>query len=127
MIINNKAVSISEAATMLGMTEQEVLRLSQYGYLEQCKPEDGRTRISVNSLEKYARRSGLPLQEAPKPPVRRSGSLTVQETMERLGLQSESAVHRLIQSGRLEALMENGIYKVDAESVRNYVLGACTR
>lgn len=47
MIINSKAVSITEAATMLGMTEQEVLGLSQHGYLEQSKPEDGKTRVSL--------------------------------------------------------------------------------
>ncbi|RCX20759.1 hypothetical protein DFP94_103492 [Fontibacillus phaseoli] len=36
----------------------------------------------------------------------------------------EAAVHRLIQAGKLKAQMEKGIYKVNAGSVRNYILGA---
>lgn len=124
MIINNKAVSLSEAAAMLGMSEQEVLRLCQHGYLEQCKLENAKTRISMNSIEKYALRSGITLYEAPKPVVARSGSFTIDEKMTKLGLATETAVHRLIQSGRLQAYMEYGTYKVSADSVRNYVLGA---
>ncbi|MBE1446155.1 hypothetical protein [Paenibacillus sp. OAS669] len=124
MIINSRAFSLTEAATKLGMTEQEVLRLSQYGYLEQSKPENGSTRIIQSSLEKYAARSGIALQEVRKPSVGRSESLTVQETMTKLGLLTEVAVHRLIQAGKLKAQMEKGIYKVDAGSVRNYILGA---
>lgn len=124
MIINSKAVSITEAATMLSKTESEVLRLCQHGYLEQAKPENGKTRITVSSLEKYADRSGIALQEAHKPSVGRSGSLTVQNVMTKLGLNTEAAVHRLIQAGKLKAQMEKGVYKVDAGSVRNYILGA---
>lgn len=123
MIINSKAVSLTEAATMLGMTEREVLRLSQHGYLEQSKPEGGKTRIILSNLEKYASRSGIALQETPKPSVGRSGSFTLQETMTKLGLHTEAAIHRLIQVGKLKAQMEKCIYKVDAESVRSYVLG----
>lgn len=122
MIINSKAVSLTIAAKMLGMTEKEVLRLAQYGYLEQSKPEGGKTRISIRSMDTYARRSGITLQEAPKPVITRSGNFTIGETMTKLGLQTEMAVHRLIQSGRLQAYMENGIYKVSADSVRNYIL-----
>lgn len=124
MIINSNVVSLSEAAAMLNMAEQEVLRLSQFGYLEQCKPKGGRTRISVNSIEKYAYRNQIVLQKSPKPSIGHSGSLTVAETVAKLGLHTEAAVHRLIQSGLLQARMENGVYKVDAGSLRNYVLGA---
>ncbi|MNW52867.1 Helix-turn-helix domain protein [compost metagenome] len=124
MIINSKAVSLPVAATMLGKSEQEVLRLSQYGYLEQSKPEGGKTRINLSSLEKYASRSGIDLQEVPQPSLKSSESLSVQDTMTKLGLRSEAAVHRLIQAGKLKAQMEKGIYKVDAGSVRNYILGA---
>ncbi|HEY4389763.1 MAG TPA: hypothetical protein VGN02_00280 [Paenibacillus sp.] len=124
MIINSKAVSLTVAAKMLGMTEGEVLQLSQHGYFEQSKPENGKTRIILSSLERYASRSGIALQEAPKPSQKRSESLTVQETMTKLGLRTEAAVHRLIQAGKLEAQMEKGIYKVDAGSVRNHILGA---
>ncbi|MED2257152.1 hypothetical protein ABEO98_23550 [Brevibacillus parabrevis] len=124
MIINSKAVSLSEAATMLGIAEQEVFRLCQYGYLEQSKPEDGKTRVNLQSIEKYAHRNGKALQETPKPSIGRTGSLTMQETMERLGLLTEAQVHQLIQACKLKAWMENGIYKVEAESVRNYVLRA---
>lgn len=46
------------------------------------------------------------------------------ETVTKVGLDTEATVHRLIQSGLLQARMENGVYKVDAESLRNYVLGA---
>lgn len=123
MIINSKAVSLSEAAAMLGMTEQEVLRLSQ-GYLEQSKLENGKARISLNSIEKYAHRSGIILYEAPEPVVVRSESYTIGETMTKLSLATEAAVHRLIQSGRLQAYMEGGAYKVSSESLRNYVIGA---
>ncbi|KZE67265.1 hypothetical protein AV545_23490 [Paenibacillus jamilae] len=125
MIINSKTVSLTEAATMLGKSEQEVLRLSQYGYLEQSKPESGKTRIIVNSLEKYARRSGIALQEAPTPSHNRLDSLSVQETMTKLGLQTESAVHRLIQAGRLKAGFEGGAYIVNAQSLHDYVTGRC--
>ncbi|OME45396.1 hypothetical protein BSK59_32610 [Paenibacillus odorifer] len=124
MIINNKAVSLSEASIMLGKTESEVLRLSQYGYLEQSKPEGGKTRIILSSLQKYASRSGVALQEAPNPSLKHSESLSVQETMTKLGLRTEAAVHRLIQAGKLKAQMEKGTYKVDAGSVRTYILGA---
>jgi len=123
MIINNKAVSLSEAAAMLGRNEQEVLRLCQHGYLEQCKLENAKARISLSSIEKYALRNGKTLHEAPKPVVTRSGSFTIDETMTKLELATETAVHRLIQSGRLQAYMENGTYKISADSVRNYVLG----
>ncbi|MBY9077132.1 hypothetical protein KIH86_24650 [Paenibacillus sp. HN-1] len=124
MIINNKAVSVTEAASMLSKSAQEVLRLTQYGYVEQGNPEDGKTRIILSSLERYASRSGIALQEAPKPSQKRSESFTIQETMSKLGLRSEAAVHRLIQAGKLEAQMEKGIYKVDVGSVRNHILGA---
>lgn len=67
MRVNSNVVSLSKAATMLNMVEQVALRLSQYGYLEQCKPEGGRTRISVNSIEKYAYRNQISLQKSPKP------------------------------------------------------------
>lgn len=86
MIINSKVVSVTEAATMLGKSEQEVLRLCQYGYLEQSKPEGGKTRINLSSLEKYASRSGIALQEAPKPSLKSSASLSFQDTMTKLGL-----------------------------------------
>ncbi|SDF85266.1 hypothetical protein SAMN04488542_11893 [Fontibacillus panacisegetis] len=124
MIINSKAVSLTEAATMLGMTEVEVLRLAQYGYLEQSKPEDGKTRVSLHSLERYAHRNGTALQEVPKPSVGLAGSFTVAETMTKLSLRTEVAVHRLMQAGKLSARMDKGTYKVDAGSVRNYILGA---
>lgn len=44
MIINSKAISLTEAAIKLGKSEQEVLRLSQYGYwskanLRTARPE----------------------------------------------------------------------------------------
>lgn len=123
MIINSKAVSLTEDSTMLGKPEQEVLRLCQLGYLEQSKPEGGKTRIIVNSLKKYADRSGIALHDALNPSQKRSGSLTVQETMTKLGLRTEAAVHRLIQAGELKAQMENGIYKVDAGSMRNHIIG----
>lgn len=121
MIINSKAVSLSEAATMLGMTEHEVLGLSQHAYLEQCKPEDGKTRISLYSLERYAHRNGIALQEVSKPSVGRSGSLTLQETMTRLGLNTEAAVHLLIQAGKLSAGFEGGAYVINAQSLHDYV------
>ncbi|KZE73922.1 hypothetical protein AV545_13585 [Paenibacillus jamilae] len=124
MIINSKTVSLFEATVLLGKSEQEVLQLSQYGYLEQSKPESGKTRINLSSLERYANRSGIALQEVRKPSLKISESLSVQDTMTKLGLRSEAAVHRLIQAGKLKAQMEKGIYKVDAGSVRNYILGA---
>ncbi|EAQ6393176.1 hypothetical protein C3513_26540, partial [Salmonella enterica] len=65
-------------------------------------------RIILSSLERYASRSGIALQEAPKPSQKRSESLTVQETMTKLELRTEAAVHRLIQAGKLEAQMEKG-------------------
>ncbi|NIK75009.1 hypothetical protein FHS15_000107 [Paenibacillus castaneae] len=90
MIINSKTVSLTEAATRLGMTEQKVLQLSHHGYLEQAKPENGKTRIIVGSLEKFASRSGIARQEAPKPVVVRSENFTIGETMTKLGLHTES-------------------------------------
>lgn len=78
----------------------------------------------MSSLNKYAARSGIAHQEALKPSLKRLKSLSVQETMTKLGLRTEAAVHSLIQAGKLKAQMESSIYKVDAESVRNYILGA---
>lgn len=124
MIIDNRSVSLSEAAKIMKMSEEEVFKLTKYGYLQAARPIQGRTMVSLNSIEAYARRNQITLQEAPKPSVGRSGSLTVQETMERLGLRNEKECHVLIQAVKLKAHMENGIYKVDAESVRNYILGA---
>ncbi|CAM3464238.1 hypothetical protein [Marinicrinis lubricantis] len=125
MIINSKTVSLAEAATMLGMTEQKVLQLSQHGYLEQSKPENGKIRIIVRSLERYASRSGIALQEAPTPVVVRSGNFTIAETMTKLGLHTEAAVHRLIQAGKLKAGFEGGTYFVHAQSLHDYVTGWC--
>ncbi|WP_025684800.1 hypothetical protein [Paenibacillus maysiensis] len=125
MIINNKMVSLTKAATMLGTSEQEVLRLSQYGYLEQGKPEGGKTRIIVSSLEKYASRSGIALQEAPAPVVARSGNFTIGGTMTKLGLKTEAAVHKLIQTGKLKADFEGGAYVINAQSLHDYVTGRC--
>lgn len=121
MIINSKVITLSEAATMLNQTEQEVLRLSQYGYLEQSKPDNGRTRISLKSLERYARRSGITLVEAFKPSIERLGNITVQETKERLGFETEAAVHRLIQTGKLKAGFEGGAYVVNSQSLHDYM------
>ncbi|OBY76513.1 hypothetical protein BBG47_26685 [Paenibacillus sp. KS1] len=123
MIINSKAVSLIEAATMLGMTEEEVLRLSQYGLLEQSKSEDGKTRVSLHSIERYAHRNGIALQEAPKPSVGRSGSLTIQDSLTKLGLHNEKEIHLLIQTGKLKAYFKGGAYVVDAQSLHDYVTG----
>lgn len=125
MIINSKTVTLAEAATMLGMTEQKVLQLSQHGYLEQSKPENGKTQIFVRSLEKYACRSGRVLQEAPTPVVARSGNFTIGETMNKLGFQTEAAVHRLIQARKLKAGFEGGAYVVNVQSLHDYVTGRC--
>lgn len=114
MIINSKAVSLTEAATMLGKTESEVLRLCQHGYLEQAMSENGKTKIIVGSLEKFANRSGIALQEAPTPVIVRSGNFTIGETMTKLGLKTEAAVHRMIQAGQLKAGFEGGAYVVNA-------------
>lgn len=62
MIINSKAVSLTEASTMLGMTETEFLRLCQYSYLEQSKLEDGKTRIIFNSLGSTLLEAELPFR-----------------------------------------------------------------
>ncbi|MBD0383283.1 helix-turn-helix domain-containing protein [Paenibacillus sedimenti] len=125
MIINSKTVSLTEAAAMLGMSEQKILQLRQHGYLEQSKPENGKTRIIVSSLKKYASRSGKALQETLTPVVTRSGSLTIGETMTKLGLQTEAAVHKLIQAGKLKAGFEGGAYVVNAQSLHDYVTGRC--
>ncbi|AWB43417.1 hypothetical protein DCC85_03720 [Paenibacillus sp. CAA11] len=125
MIINHKAVSLTEAATMLNLNEQEVLRLSQHGYLEQSKPEDGKTRISLHSLERYAHRNAIALQEVPKPFVGLAGSFTIGEAMTKLGLKTEAMVHKLIQVGKLKAGFEGGAYVVNAQSLHNYVTGRC--
>ncbi|MNJ57009.1 Helix-turn-helix domain protein [compost metagenome] len=124
MIINNRSVSLYEAANIMQMSEEEVFKLTQYGYLQAARPIQGRTMVSLHSIDAYARRNQITLQEAPKLSVGRSGSLTVQNVMNKLGLETETAVHRLIQAGKLKAQMEKGIYKVDAGSVRDYVLGA---
>lgn len=123
MIINSKSVLLSEASVMVGKTEREILRLCQHGYLEQSKPEGGKTLIIVDSLRKYADRSGISLQEAPTPVVTRSGSFTIDKTMTKLGLQTEAAVHKLIQAGKLEAGFEGGVYVVNAQSLHDYVTG----
>lgn len=125
MIINSKAISLSEAATRLNKTVQEVLRLAQHGYLEQSKSENGKTRIIVGSLEKFASRGGIALQEAPTPVVVRSGNFTIGETMTKLGLHTEAALHRLIQAGKLKAGFEGGAYVVNAQSLHEYVTGRC--
>ncbi|MEZ2658683.1 hypothetical protein [Aneurinibacillus aneurinilyticus] len=125
MIINSKAVSLTEAAKMLGMTEQKVLQLSHHGYLEQAKPENGKSRITVGSLERFASRSGIALQEAPTPVVVRSGNFTIGETMTKLGLQTEAAVHKLIQARKLKAGIEGGAYLVNAQSLHDYVSRRC--
>ncbi|MED4354598.1 hypothetical protein P9265_20185 [Schinkia azotoformans] len=125
MIINSKTVPLAEAATMLGMTEQKVLQLSQHGYLEQSKPENGKIRIIVRSLEKYASQSGIALQETPTPVVAHSGKFTIGETMTKLGLRTEAAVHKLIQVGKLKAGFEGGSYFVHAQSLHDYVTGRC--
>lgn len=127
MIINNKGLSLTEVSTLLGKTEIEVLTLCQHGYLEQCPHVNGRTRISMNSIEKYSRRNGISLQKVLVNTVERFSGITIQESMSRLGLSSEVNIHRLIQAGKLKAQMVDGIYKVDAKSVRNYVLGEGTR
>lgn len=59
MIINSKSVSLTEASELLGIPETEVLWLIQYGYLEQSKTLNGKTRIALHSLEKYARRNNI--------------------------------------------------------------------
>lgn len=125
MIINSKAVSVTEAASILGKSAQEVLRLTQYVYLEQSKPEGGKTQVVLSSIEKYANRSGIALQEVPKPSLKRSESLSVQDTMTKLGLRSEDAVHLLIQEGKLKPGFERGAYVVDAQSLHDYVTGRC--
>jgi hypothetical protein len=125
MIINSKTVSLTEAARMLGLSEQKILQLSQHGYLEQSKPENGKTRIIVSSLEKYASRSGIALQKAPTPVVARSGNFTISETMTKLGLKTEAAVHKLIQAGQLKAGFEGKTYVVNAQSLHDYVTGRC--
>lgn len=123
-IIDNRSVSLPEAAKLLQMSIEEVFKLTQYGYLQSARPLQGRTMVSLHSIEAYARRNQITLQEALKPSLKRSESLSLQETMTKLGVRTEAAVHRLIQAGKLTAQMEKGIYKVDAGSVRDYVLGA---
>ncbi|WP_027093559.1 hypothetical protein [Cohnella thermotolerans] len=124
-IIDNRSVSLSEAANLIQMSEEEVFKLILYGYLEAARPIQGRMMVSLHSIEAYAQRNRITLQKAPISPIGRSGSLTVLETMTKLGLQTEAAVHRLIQAGKLKAGFEGGSYFVHAQSLHDYVTGRC--
>jgi len=73
MIINSNSVSLTEASELLVIPETEVLRLSQYGYLEQSKTLNGKTRIALHSIEKYPRRNN-PLQH------KQGGGLTTMDS-----------------------------------------------
>lgn len=122
-IIDNRSVSLPEAAKLLQMSEEEVFKLTKYGYLQSARPLQGRTMVSLHSIEAYARRNQITLQEAPKPSVGRSGSLTVQETMTKLGLSNEKEIHLLIQAGKLKAGFEDGEYAINSQSLHDYVTG----
>jgi hypothetical protein len=125
MIIDNRSVSLYEAAKLMQMSEEEIFKLTKWGFLQVTRPLQGRTMVSLHSIEAYARRNQITLHKAPKPSVGRSGSLTVQETMRKLGLNTEVEVHRLIQSGSLKAGFEGGAYAINAQSLHDYVTGRC--
>lgn len=125
MIINSKTISLSHAVEMLNMSEHEVLRLCQYGYLEQGKLDKGNIRINLNSIEKYAYRSGIALRSLPKHNIERSESFTIKETMNKLELKNEITVHKLIQSGKLKAEFKLGDYVINLQSIHDYVTGRC--
>lgn len=124
MIINSNSVSLTEASEILGIPEHEVLRLSQYGYLEHSKTLNGKTRIALHSLEKYARRSKITLQY-PKSSIHRFDSCSIQEAMKKLGLTNEKELHKLIQAGRLKAYFKGEEYVINTQSLHDFVTGRC--
>jgi hypothetical protein len=123
MFLDNRTVSIDEASLMLGIDKDQVLKLAQHGFLDQAVPIEGRTRITLHSLETYARRNGIKLRNIQKQKRRVYGDYSIEQTMNILGLQDERDLHRLIQRGDLKAGFVNGEYKVDANSVREYIMG----
>jgi hypothetical protein len=126
MFIDNRTVTVDEASAMLGMNTDQVLKLAQHGLLGQATPIDGKTRITYHSIETYARRNGIKLQNIKKPVRRVYGDYTIQQTMDILGLKDERDLHRLIQKGSLKAGFVRGQYMVDANSVENTCYGVVT-
>lgn len=126
-IVDERYVSLAEAGKLMQLTEKDVFKLTIYGFLEvSSRPtRGGDTMVSLRSIETYALRNGIALQKAPKPSVGRSGILTVQQAMTKLGFNNERSLHLLIQSGKLKAHNEGGEYVVDAQSLHDYVTGRC--
>ncbi|MFE4203570.1 hypothetical protein [Aneurinibacillus aneurinilyticus] len=123
-IIDSRNVSLSEAAKLMRISEEEVFELTKYGFLSVAKVQNGRPMLSMNSIETYSRRSGLQLYyKATGRCNPRTGSYTISEVQTKLALKDEAAVHRLVQAGKLSARMEQGQYKVSAESLYSYTTG----
>lgn len=124
MILNSKTVSIKEASKLLNKGQDEILRLAQYGYLEQSKLVDGKIRMYLKSIEQYALRYDITLNyDTPSTPHRSYDWLTIKEAMVKLGFTDEKKLHKLIQASRLKAIFIQGSYKVSEESIRNYLIG----
>jgi hypothetical protein len=124
MIIDSRGANLHEAAKMMGLSQREVLKLAQHGLLEQMKLHNGHIMISLRSIETYARRNGLQLRyEAAGRRNPRTESYTIKEAQTKLGLKDEASVHRLIQTNKLSARMEQGQYKVSGESLYRYITG----
>jgi hypothetical protein len=62
-------------------------------------------------------------QEQSQPSTHYVGYYSIPEAMRRLSLSNEKELHLLIQARKLRAGFRGGQYMIDAESLRNYVMG----
>lgn len=122
MSVDSKVLSLPEAATLLGKTERETLKLCQCGYLVQSNIQNGKMQICLSSLERYSKRSGISLVLSSKR-IRRYGTYTMSEAMKKLSFSEESQIHRLIQAGLLKAYFQENRYVIDAQSIHDYGIG----
>lgn len=119
MPVKKNYKSIRETSDSLNLSENEVLELLKYGYLNASNFE-GELMVSTDSLSKYQRRFGT---QKPKNNTKKSSrrDYSLEECIKIFGCEKE--VHKLIQTGGLEAVMSKGKIKVDGVSLSKYLKG----
>lgn len=119
MIMSTKYKSLKSTSEMLGKSEADVFELLKHGFLE-GRVIEGRMHTSQDSIEKYLNRFGEQLCCKNQVNVQRR-DFSISEAINILG--SESEVHKLIQSGELKTVFNNGNYNITGESMRRLIIG----
>lgn len=119
MSLKTNYLNVFKTSKILDISEDDVMELLKHGFLS-ANNNDGELMVSNDSVTKYQRRFG---SQKPKQSSSNSSrrDYSLEECSEIFGCEKE--VHKLIQSGELEAIMYKGSIKILGASLGRYLRG----